>query len=334
MRSVNSGVHDRYILDRLMQGGAISGEALSRELGVSRAAIWKDVLKLREAGWRIDAAPRVGYRLVSPEDGLLPMDVYAGLTTQRYGRAAEYHAELDSTNIRARQWAQQGAPDGALVVAERQTAGRGRLMRRWVSPPGAGIYMSLIMKLGVPMQQLARAMPAVPLGVCRGLSEFCDDAVRIKWPNDIVCAGRKLCGMLLEAQAGVDGVDWLIAGIGINAHQRLEDFPEEIQPVAASVDMLTGRRCVRAEVLRAVLREIERCADMFISGHGDALMQEYARASATLGRRVRVLAGDGEFEADALRIAEDGALIVRLDDGGERAVYAGDVSVRGLMGYV
>ena len=331
---MNGGVHDEYILNRLMQGGAVSGEALSRELGVSRAAVWKDVLHLREAGWHIDASPRVGYHLVSPEDGLLPMDVYAGLDTQRYGRTAEYHVELDSTNVRAKQWAQQGAPDGALVVAETQTAGRGRLARKWISPAGMGIYMSLIMKLNVPMQQLARAMPAVPLGVCRGLSEFSDDAVRIKWPNDIVCAGRKVCGMLLEAQAGVDGVDWLIAGIGINAHQRIEDFPPEVQATAVSIDMLTGRRCVRAEVLRAVLREIERCADMFISGRGDALMEEYSRASATLGRRVRVLAGDVEFEAEALRIADDGALIVRLDDGAERAVYAGDVSVRGLMGYV
>lgn len=331
---MNCGVQEGYVLERLMQGGAVSGEALSRELGVSRAAVWKEVLRLREAGWRIDASPRVGYRLVSPPDGLLPMDVYAGLETRRYGRAAEYHQSLDSTNLRAREWAQRGAPDGALVIAGSQTAGRGRLSRGWLSPADDGIYMSLIMRPGAPTQQLGRLMTAIPLGVCRGLSAFLDDAVRIKWPNDIVCAGRKICGILLDAQAGVDGVNWLIAGMGINAHQRLDDFPEQIRPTAASIDMLTGRRCSRAAAVRAVLREIERCVDMFYQDGGAALMAEYAGMSATLGRRVRVIAGECEYEAEALRVADDGALIVRPDGQGERAVYAGDVSVRGLMGYV
>lgn len=329
-----AGMDYEYILERLMQGGTVSGEELSRKMGLSRAAVWKGVLRLRENGWHIEAAPHIGYWLVPAEDSLLPMDIYQHTKTERYGRSARYYKEADSTNLRAREWAQNGAPDGALVVADKQTAGRGRLARRWESPDGAGIYMSLIMKPELPMQRLARLMPAIPLGLCRGLREFCGDAVSIKWPNDIVCAGRKICGILLEAQSGMDGVDWLIAGIGINVHQKIEDFSETVRQTASSIDALTGKRCNRARVVGAVMREIERCADMFRSGREAELMREYEALSATLGRRVRVISASAAQEADAIGLKPDGALIVRLDDGTEKAVYAGDVSVRGIMGYI
>lgn len=329
-------MRDEYILERLMQGGAVSGEALSREMELSRAAVWKGVLRLREAGWHIEAAPRVGYRLIPGEDELLPMCIYDGLNTKCYGRAAEYHREIGSTNARAKELALGGACDGTLVIAETQTAGRGRLSRSWQSPQGAGIYMSLIMRPDLPMQRMALITPAVALGVCRGLSALCDDAVRIKWPNDIVCAGRKLVGILLDAQAstGTSGVEWVVAGIGINVHQRLEDLPEDIQATAGSLDMATGRINSRAHAVQLVLAEIERAMDMLVSGREDELMAEYAAMSATLGKRVRVIGMGGEYEAEALQLRPDGALIVRAEDGQERAVYAGDVSVRGIMGYV
>lgn len=269
----------------------------------------------------------------APEaDSLLPGDILAGLTAARFGRAAEHHAEIGSTNTRARELAMDGAADGTLVIAEMQTAGRGRLTRTWQSPAGAGIYMSLIMRPRIDTERMALLTPAVALGVCRGLSAFCGD-VRIKWPNDIVCAGRKLCGMLLEAHAGAGGLEWVVAGIGINAHQRIEDFEGEVQRTAGSIDIVTGGRCSRAAVVRAVLGEIERCVDMLTGGEVGRLMEEYARMSATLGKRVRVIAMDGEYEATAMALLEDGALLVRTDDGCERPVYAGDVSVRGLMGY-
>ena len=200
-------MRDDYILERLMQGGTVSGETLSEEMGISRAAVWKGILRLREDGWQIDAAPRVGYKLISPEDGLMPMDIYDGLESKAYGRNVEYHREINSTNIRARELAQQGAPDGTLVIGETQTAGRGRLSRSWVSPAGTGIYMSLIMRPGLPLQRLALVTPAVALGVCKGLRAACGIDARIKWPNDIVCEGRKLVGMLLDAQAST-GMAW------------------------------------------------------------------------------------------------------------------------------
>ena len=328
-------MHDEYILERLMQGETVSGEALSREMGLSRAAVWKAILRLREQGWQIEAAPRVGYRLAPPEDGLLPMDIYAGLDTSMYGRRVDYSRELDSTNTRARALAQEGAPDGTLVVAEIQTAGRVRLGRTWISPPGTGIYMSLIMRPGIPVQRLALMTPAVALGVCRGLGSVCGQQVLIKWPNDIVCAGRKLVGMLLDAQTStaMDGVDWVVAGIGINVHQTLADFPQEVQATAGSLDMVSGQRIPRAQAAQAVLRELERTVALVTEGREGELMDAYAAKSATLGKRVRVIASGGEYEAEAVRLQPDGALVVRRGDGSETPVYAGDVSVRGIMGY-
>lgn len=328
-------MHDEYILERLMQGGSVSGEALSREMGISRAAVWKGVLRLREAGWHIEAAPRVGYKLCSPEDGLLPMNIYDGLDTVQYGRSVEYHRELGSTNARARELAQSGAPDGTLVIAESQTAGRGRLSRSWTSPAGVGVYMSLIMRPHVPLQELALITPAVALGVCRGLGALCECDTRIKWPNDIVCEGRKLVGILLDAQAstGRDSVDWIVAGVGINVHQRMEDFSDDVRRSASSLDIVAGRRVTRADAVRCVLREIERAVGMVTDGRQDELMSEYAAMSATLGKRVRVIGSGQEYEADALYLKDDGALVVRTDDGKTQPIYAGDVSVRGIMGY-
>ena len=196
--------------------------------------------------------------------------------------------------------------------------------------------MSLIMRPGLPLQRLALVTPAVALGVCKGLRAACGIDARIKWPNDIVCEGRKLVGMLLDAQAstGMDGVEWVVAGIGINVHQRIDDFPEDVRGKAGSLDMLTGEKCVRAQVVRAVMAEIERAAGLLISGRDDDMMREYAELSATLGKRVCVIASDKSYEADAIRLQSDGALVVRPDGGDEQPVYAGDVSVRGIMGYV
>ncbi len=329
-------MRDEYILDRLMQGGTVSGETLSEEMGISRAAVWKGILRLREDGWQIDAAPRVGYQLISDEDGIMPMDIYPGLRTERYGRKIEYHREVNSTNARAREKAQQGEPDGTLVIGERQTAGRGRLNRSWESPAGSGIYMSLIMRPQLPLQRLALVTPAVALGVCRGLRSSCGIDARIKWPNDIVCSGKKLVGMLLDAQAstGMDGVEWVVAGIGINVHQREEDFPDEVRAKASSLDMLTGLKCRRADIIRAVLCEIENAVGMLTSGEDAEMMEQYAALSATLGRRVCVITSDKSYEAIALRLQSDGALVVQPDGAAEHPVYAGDVSVRGIMGYV
>ena len=325
--------NSELILERLLTGGTLSGESLSRELGISRTAVWKHILALREDGWNIEASPRAGYHLAAGDDAVYPFVLSGMLNTARCGRSIRYYRETDSTNLRAREWAQTDAPDGALVLAEAQTAGRGRLGRVWRSPVGSGIYMSLILRSVLPLQRLARVMPVAPLGVRAGLQRFLPEEALIKWPNDIVCGGRKICGMLMELQAGADGVEWLIMGIGINVRQRTEDFPDELRATAASVDSLGGHGA-RAQLICAVLEELEHRIDLFLHDEDAELMREYRAHSATLGRRVRVISQTAEYEAQAEALCEDGALEVLKDSGERERVYAGDVSVRGIMGYV
>ncbi len=234
----------------------------------------------------------------------------------------------DSTNRCARQWAQKGAKHGALVVAETQTAGRGRRGRNWISPAGEGIFMSLILRPAFEPSRAASLSLCTALATARALERVTQLDCKIKWPNDIVCKGKKVCGMLLEMDADADGVRSVIAGVGINVHQRA--FPPEIEDTASSVDLLAGRRISRASVIRAFLEEMETALALECG----ALMEAYRARSATLSKRVQVIAPTETYTGTALEVTDSGALIVQSDAGERREVLAGDVSVRGIMGYV
>ena len=302
------------ILTRLLGGEPVSGQTLSEELGVTRAAVWKQIGQLREAGFDIEACGGQGYRLASVPDSLMAPVIARGLKTRWAGRRIVYLRSVDSTNRYARTLAADGAAQGTLVVADEQTAGRGRRGRGWVSPAGEGIFMTLILRLAV----------------ARAIARVCEVDARIKWPNDIVCGGKKVCGMLLEMNADEQSVHDVVAGIGINVHQTA--FEGEIAKTASSLDLLTGRRVCRADVVRAFLEEYEAVDELAQQG-GEALMAVYRRHSATLGQRVQVISATGSFTGTAKAVTDSGSLIVLDDDGREREVLAADVSVRGLMGY-
>ena len=293
------------ILTRLLSGEAVSGQTLSEELGVTRAAVWKQIGQLRELGFDIEACGGQGYRLVSVPDSLMAPVIARGLNTKWAGKPIIYLRSVDSTNRYARALAADGAGQGTLVVADEQTAGRGRRGRGWLSPAGEGIFMTLI-------------------------SRVCEIDARIKWPNDIVCNGKKVCGMLLEMNADEQSVHDVVAGIGINVHQKA--FEGDIAKTASSLDLLTGRSVRRADVVRAFLEEYEVVDELAKQG-SEALMNVYRQHSATLGQRVQVISATGSFTGTAKAITDSGSLIVTDDDGQDREVLAADVSVRGLMGY-
>ena len=317
------------VLQRLL-GGVLSGQALSEELGVTRAAVWKQIERLRELGFEIEAQGRQGYRLLRCPDSLLAPVVRHGLSTRWAGCEVVHLDEVDSTNRYARMLAAQGAPQGTLVIAETQTAGRGRRGRGWVSPAGEGIFMSLILRPHVHPSQVASLSLQTALAVAEGIREATGLDALIKWPNDVVCSGKKLVGMLLEMNADEERVHDIVAGIGINVHQR--DFGELAQ-TATSLDLLTGGFVSRAAVVRAVLEAFERVQALADEG-GVALMDAYRARSATIGQRVRVIGADRAFTGVAQDVTPLGSLLVREDGGEVREVLAGDVSVRGLMGYV
>ena len=247
--------------------------------------------------------------------------------TQWAGREIVYFEETDSTNRRARLLAQEGAVHGTLVIADTQTAGRGRRGRGWISPAEEGIFMSLLLRPDVHPSQVAKLSLLTALATANAIARETGLDARIKWPNDIVIAGRKVCGMLLEMTADEHTVHDVVAGVGINVHQRT--FDAEIAHTAASLDLLCGRRLSRAAIVCAFLEEFERAMDL----SDEAMMAAYAARSATIGQRVQVIGLTGTFTGVAKAVTESGSLLVEDESGALREVLAADVSVRGIMGY-
>ena len=316
------------ILERLLAGETVSGQAISAELGVTRAAVWKQIEQLRALGFVIESQGKQGSRLLSCPDSLMAPVIARGLQTRWAGRQIVYLPSVDSTNRRARQLAAEGAPHGTLVIADEQTAGRGRRGRGWISPAGEGVFMSLILRPQSHPSEVARLSMQTALAVALSIAQTTGLDARIKWPNDIVCGGRKVCGMLLEMNADEQAVHDVVAGIGINVHQT--QFAPEIAQTASSLDLLSGQRVCRAALVRAFLEAFERTEALAAQG---ALMDAYRARSATLGQRVQVIAPAGSFTGTALEVTDSGSLIVEDEEGQRREVLAADVSVRGLMGY-
>ena len=257
--------------------------------------------------------------------------VEAGLETAWAGRPCVYWDVVDSTNLVAKQMAAQGAPHGLLVIAGQQTAGRGRRGRAWETAQDENIMMTLLLRPNLAGEAIVQLSLVCAIAVARGIEAATGLEARIKWPNDVIVRGKKVCGMLLEMTAKDGAVDSVVAGIGINVHQRA--FPQAFAQTASSLDLLGEAYFSRAAIVRAFLHAFEARYDLLAREGMDALMAEYRALSATLGSEVRVIGTDGEFTGRALDMDETGALIVALPDGERRTVMAGDVSVRGLMGY-
>ncbi|MBQ8093526.1 MAG: biotin--[Clostridia bacterium] len=317
------------VLRSLLTENIVSGEKLSQMLGVSRTAVWKQVTALRERGFNIEAVGRQGYRLVSSPDLMLSPLIENGLNTEWAGKHIICFESIDSTNRVLRQKAQQGAEHGTVVLADEQTGGRGRRGRGWLTPKGSAIAMSLLLRPEMHPSRVPILSLGTSVAVAKGISAVTGLPVQIKWPNDIVCSGKKLCGILLEMDANEQHVESVVAGAGINVHQK--EFPDEISATATSLDLLTGKTVSRTEIIKAVLRAAEETEQMIRNG---TLMETYCSMSATIGRAVSVQAVGETFTGHAESIHPDGVLVVRTESGELREVMAGDVSVRGLMGYV
>ena len=307
---------------RAAAGGGVSGEALARELGVSRVAVGKHVSALREAGYEIAAETGVGYRLVSAPDAPLPAEIEPLLVD-----AAWMHltggGETGSTNDDARALARSGAPEGTVVLASRQTEGRGRLGRTWLSPEG-GAYLSIVLRPKVAPSDVASLGLAVGLGIARGLSEHIGVGTMLKWPNDVQLSGRKLAGILLEMAAETDRVNWVVVGIGINV-RRTEDMPAA--GVACLGDVAPGLRI--APAVAAVLEGVAGAYAQWVAEGFGSLRDEYQRRSSLIGRDVvvRDMDGTARVSGSVFGIDDEGRLLVAGLSGVE-AVTAGEVTLR------
>ncbi|MEG0742916.1 MAG: biotin--[acetyl-CoA-carboxylase] ligase [Clostridia bacterium] len=328
------------LLEMLSTTAYVSGEKLCADLGMTRGAVWKRMEKLRAQGYEITSAGKRGYRLEPAPNSLLPGYVRRELSTRWAGRGELCYAEeLGSTNARAKELARAGAPHGSLVLCELQTAGRGRLQRAWEAARGESLLQSLVLRPKLPTEQAQLCTLAAAVAIAGAVEDVCPMLhPGIKWPNDIVLGGKKCVGILSELSADIDGVEFVVPGVGVNVNQPT--FAGELAEKATSL-LLECRReepstppiCRRA-LLLAYLKRMEDAIDALEREGLTGIMPEYLRRSVTLGARVRVSGIGLELIGTAKRIDDTGALIVTDEGGAECRVLSGDVSVRGLMGYV
>ena len=322
----------------------LSGQQLSEARGAYRTAVWKIIGKLKQEGYPIEAVTNKGYRLLSVEDRDIfnKEEVENRLRTRWAGHPLLYSEETGSTNNDIFALSDQGFPHGTLALTGTQTAGKGRRGRLWISPPDVNIYMSILLRPDLrpesaPMLTLVMALAVYQ--ACEALYSEENVQFGIKWPNDIVVsrAGgpcRKICGILTEMRLEEKEIRDIVIGIGLNVNQ--DEFPEEIRETAGSLKLALGRDVGRAELTAEIWRHFEKDYEAFTEVQSLApLKEEYERGLVNRGRRVRVLSPVDPFEGTAIGITDTGELTVRPDDGSpDREVASGEVSVRGVMGYV
>lgn len=324
--------------DRILQmlretQGFLSGQEICQKLSVSRTAVWKGISQLREEGYNIDAVNNKGYRLAKTPDVLYEQELKSILHTKWFGSRILYFDSIDSTNNELKRQAEKQLCHGMVAVAEEQTAGRGRRGHAWISPPGTGIWVSFLLTPDIAPDKASMLTLVAAMAVSKAVSEVTELKAEIKWPNDIVVNKKKVCGMLTELSAEMTKVNYVVIGIGINANTT--EFLDDIKDMATSLYLESGKRVNRASVIEAMGRYFEKYYDEFIkAGDLSPLVKEYNELLVNAGRQVRVITQEGEKQYRAVGINAEGELIVEDADGTESVIRSGEVSVRGLYGYV
>ncbi len=287
---------DRILnLFRLKKDAYLSGQEISDQLNISRAAVWKQVKALRELGFIIDAKHSQGYRLIDAPDLLFSADVRNGLNVEIVGREILSVPEIGSTNTRIRELAEQGALEGTVLVADRQSAGRGRLGRRWESPSGVNLYCSILLKPQMPVQQAPQLTFLSAVAVAETLNQVCSLAATVKWPNDILVDGAKISGLLNEMNAETEQIHYVILGVGINLNMTAEQFPSELNYPATSALIKTGASVDRLLFLRTFLEKLDGYYREFRLQGFAPIRKRWEGLCNLMNRRVKVVQQAGEL---------------------------------------
>ena len=313
--------------------GYISGQGLCNRFGVSRTAVWKAINQLKEAGYEIEAQQNKGYRLMAAPDLMTEAEIKSLMHTEWVAKEVLYFDTIDSTNTKAQELAEKGYPSGTLVVADKQESGKGRRGRSWVSPSGTGIFMTLMIKPDINPNNASMLTLVAALAVAKAITSVTGEEAMIKWPNDIVVNSKKVCGILTEMNAQFDYINHIVVGIGINVHN--ESFPEEISQMASSLMIEAGgKRFHRAQIIAETMSYFEQYYDTFLKTQDlSALVREYDELLVNRNKSVRVLDPKEPFDGKAMGITPKGELIVDTWES-RKLVSSGEVSVRGIYGYV
>ena len=317
------------------RGQYISGEEMSRQLGISRAAVWKQIRRLRDRGYKIEAVTNLGYRLVDVPESLDQSEILACLGDHPWHDTVHVLDTVDSTNSLAKREAMQGAPDGSVYLSDEQTGGRGRQGRGFLSPKGKGLYLSVLLRPACSPAELSHVTAMAAVAVCNAVEQTCGVRPGIKWTNDLILGEKKCVGILSELGAEWESgtLEYLVIGIGVNCGQGTEDFPEELRHKATSILLETGQRVDRNRLAAALIQELGSLSAGILT-EKQRYLRQYARDCLTIGCPVRIIRTHGVRDAFATGIDENGALLVRYDNGETGVVFSGEVSVRGRDGYL
>lgn len=308
-------------------GEFLSGQMISEALGCSRTAIWKHIEELRKEGFELEAVQRKGYRIVSKPDRISGNEIQLGLKTSMLGHYVHYEESVSSTQKIAHKLSYDGVPEGTIVVAEEQVAGRGRLERSWFSPKYTGIWFSIILKPTIPPQQAPQLTLLAAVGVVRGIKAATGIQAEIKWPNDILINGKKIVGILTELQAEADRIHSVIIGIGINVNQQLDDFSDDLKETATSLAIIKDSKLNRSEILQAILKEMEDLYIDYLENGFQVVKLLWESHAISIGKQITARTFNDSLTGKALGITDDGVLLLEDHSGKIHHIYSADIEI-------
>jgi len=306
------------------QGQYVSGELLSKELGISRTAIWKQIKKLEALGYRFEASRKLGYRIISKPSKLQLNELVEKMKGSSFVKGIKLYESVESTQNIAQQLAENDAPEGTLVLAEQQTSGRGRRGRQWLSPYGSSVSMSLILRPSLPLQFAPQMTLVAAVALCRGLRELTGLDIGIKWPNDLLINGKKISGILMESTAEDERIRYIIAGIGIGVNLQESDYSDELRKVATSLSLETGHQVDRSDVIAAFINYFAELYALYLREGFSPIISLWEALSVTLHKQTVLTTAEGIVEGTPIGLCDSGALSVRKTDGTIIAVFSAD----------
>ncbi|SFE34484.1 biotin--[acetyl-CoA-carboxylase] ligase [Alteribacillus iranensis] len=306
--------------------GYISGQEISKQLGISRTAVWKHMEELRKNGYELEAVPRKGYRLLNDPNRAGEDEIKAKLQTQTLGQEIIYKNEVTSTQEEAHEAARKGAAEGTIIVADRQLKGKGRLGRKWESPPGSGLWFSLILRPPIPPQEAPQLTLLTAVAVTEAVTEATGLQPQIKWPNDILLNGKKVAGILTEMQSDPDRIQAVIVGIGININQM--EFPEELSDIATSLKQESeGTTYSRADFIAILLSRYEYWYHHYLKHGFLDVKKRWEALTFTIGKKIKATTVTKTLIGTAVGITDDGVLLLKKEDGEIEHIYSADISL-------
>lgn len=310
----------------------ISGEVISNELNVSRTSVWKSIKKLKELGYNIESSSKKGYKLLECPDVLIEGEIKPLLTTSYIGNEIIYYNEIESTNSKLMELAKKNATEGTVMLTDKQTKGKGRLEREWIAEERKNIFMSLLIRPKIPPYKASGITQVVALSVLEALESLYNIKFTIKWPNDIIANGKKVCGILCEMDGELDKLNFIVIGIGINTNQNTID--NEIKHKATSLKIESGLSIERKVIVASVLNRFEENYETFKEYGITPFIKKLKEYSALINKNVKISNSFKEFTGKIIDIDDEGYLIVKTNEGEIKSIIGGDISIRGEDSYL